>query len=73
MQTIVRIQCEALRCEVRNNYLSDTYNPPPWLGAAGVSSRILPKGAPPVCERGGTPAPAGAEAALCMYVGLCVF
>ena len=39
----------------------------------GVSSWILPKGAPPVCERGGAPAPAGAEATLCMYVGLCVF
>ena len=25
----------------------------------GVSSWILPKGAPPVCERGGAPAPAG--------------
>ena len=35
VQTIVRIQCEALRCEVRNNYLSDPYDPPPWLGAAG--------------------------------------
>ena len=39
----------------------------------GVSSRILPKGAPPVCEMRGAPAPAGAEATLCMYVGLCVF
>ena len=39
----------------------------------GVSSWILPKGAPPMCERGGAPAPAGAEATLCMYVGLCVF
>lgn len=51
MQTIVRIQCEALRCEVRNNYLSEPYDPPQWLGAAGGIVADTPeRGASRVCE-----------------------
>ena len=51
MQTIVRNRCEALRCEVRNNYLSDPYDPPQWLGAAGGIVADTPeRGASRVCE-----------------------